>query len=84
MLVAEAIRGKALAVVLTNAAVTDEAGIPVDLSELLVDGVGADAEEEEAVAETLAEAADDAGAGTSGTPAAGGAASIAIPTIPGA
>ncbi len=41
MLVAEAVRGKALAVILTSAAVTDTSGNPVDLSELLVDGVGA-------------------------------------------
>ena len=81
MLVAEAIRGKALAVVLTSATVTDEAGNPVDLSELLVDGVGADADSEEAVAETLAEADESE---TSTAPATGGAASIAIPTIPGA
>jgi trigger factor len=81
MLVAEAIRGKALAVVLTSAVVTDEAGNPVDLSELLVDGVGADDEQEEGVAEVLAEAGDEPEAAT--TPAAGGAASIAIPTIPG-
>jgi trigger factor len=78
MLVAEAVRGKALAVLLTSATVTDSDGNPVDLSELLVDGVGAG--EEEVGVDALAPAEDESPA----APAGGGAASIAIPTIPGA
>ncbi|WP_019878006.1 trigger factor [Sporichthya polymorpha] len=86
MLVAEAVRGKALAILLTSAVVTDTDGNAVDLSDLLVDGVGpagegddTEAEDTEAeVAETLAAAEE-----TEGDAPAGGAASIAIPTIPG-
>ena len=84
MLVAEAVRGKALAVILTAATVSDESGNPVDLSELLVDGVGAGGDDEDPddeVAETAAEVESEP---AEAPPATGGAASIAIPTIPGA
>jgi trigger factor len=83
MLVAEAVRGKALAVILTSAAVTDSSGNPVDLSELLVDGVGAAAAEDEAEDEA-AEVAEAAEAEEVAAAPTAGAASIAIPTIPGA
>jgi trigger factor len=85
MLVAEAVRGKALAVILTAAKVSDEAGNTVDLSELLVDGVGAEHDHDHDHEGHDHDHGDDGADEVAETPAAtGGAASISIPTIPGA
>jgi trigger factor len=86
MLVAEAVRGKALAVILSAVKVTDTEGNPVDLSDLLVDGVGAEEHDHDHEGHDHDHEGHDHDHGDEPavTPAAGGAASIAIPTIPGA
>lgn len=81
MLVAEAVRGKALAVLLTTAVVTDASGRPVDLAGLRVDGVGAEtgAEDETAAADEADNSGTEAPVAAA---AAGGATSISIPAAP--
>ncbi len=83
MLVAEAVRGKALAVILSAAVVTDASGRRVELSGLRVDGVGAQAEGADS-SDTSDTADAESVAPVAAAAPAGGAASISIPTAPGA